>query len=268
MSNPSPLPVKGPKTQQPWLVIALAVLLVCAVAGYKLYSSVIPMSAQYLAEKIPQTIYQEIGEHGLKSMDESTFSASELSAERKQQINELFGSVIEKLQLQPDAYQLKFRSWQQGVNAFALPGGAIIITDDLVDKMQTNEQLAAIILHEIGHIKQNHNMQNMIRTSLFYISLSVIFGDLSLVSDLLIEASVMGINLSYSREFENEADTFSATSMRSLYGDVSALKQAMELLHEDSELDSSEQESSEPEHSWLSTHPGLAERLQTISAFE
>ncbi|WDD99401.1 M48 family metallopeptidase [Thalassomonas actiniarum] len=263
MSNPSPWPVKDTKKQQPWLLIALAVLLVCAVAGYKLYSSIIPMSAQYLAEKIPQTIYQQIGEHGLKSMDESTFSASELSAEKKQQVSELFSSVVERLQLEPESYQLEFRSWEETANAFALPGGTIILTDVLVEKMQNNEQLTAIILHEVGHIKQNHNMQNMIRTSLFYISLSVIFGDLSLVADLLIEASVMGVNLSYSRAFENEADAFSASSMRTLYGDVSALKQAMELLHEDSG-----QEDSEQENSWLSTHPGLAERLQTISAFD
>ena len=241
-----------------WIVIAAAMTVTLLVFGYKLHTSIIPASAEYLAEKMPQEIYHVIGEQSLQSLDESEFSVSKLPEQKRQQVIQQFEAISKQLELTHEQYKLEFRYWNDTANAFALADGTIILTDKLVNKMQTEQQLAAIILHEVGHVEHNHNMENLIRTSLFYISLSLFFGDISVVSDLLIEASTLGANLDYSREFENEADAYSAAKMQQLYGDVSPLKQAMQLLHDDTEK----------EHSWFSTHPGLNERLDIISSFD
>ena len=251
--------------QQPnrrnWLYITLACLLGLSVAGYKAHTRWLPDIAEYIAEVIPREIYQAIGETTLESLDREDFKPSEISAARQAQITQEFDFLIEQLALDKDNYQLHFRDWNGGINAFALMNGAVVITDDLLEALQQPLQVNAVLLHEIGHIKHNHLMKNTIRVSIFYITMLLIFGDISAVADLLVETSVAGMSFSFSRQYELEADAYAARSMQQLYNTIEPAIKAFEAL---AAADHTEAENAAEDSvfkQWLSTHPPTATRI-------
>ena len=266
-----------------WLYIGLGALLTILVVVYKAHTRWIPDTATYIAAEIPQEIYHTIGEQTLKSLDEESFKPSELSEDKQSQVRTEFNQLLKKLLLEDNKYQLQFRAWSKGMNAFALMDGTIVVTDDLVNQLENPQQLNSVLLHEIGHISQNHLMENTIRVSIFYVTLSLIFGDISIVSDLLIEASTMGANLGFSREFELQADAFAAKAMIAQYGSIEQMVMALEKLEKahqetvknaqskDEMADENDKEESQDRtaaniHPWLTTHPPTDKRIEHIQS--
>jgi len=88
------------------------------------------------------------------------------------------------------------------VNAVALPGGQVLIFDGLLQEADDPDELAGVVGHEIGHVRERHVMQSLLRQ----FGLSILLGGLK--SD--IGTTVFGVaSMSYSREAEREADAFS-----------------------------------------------------------
>lgn len=86
------------------------------------------------------------------------------------------------------------------INAVALPGGQIIIFRGLIDEARSPDEVAGVLAHEIGHVRERHVMKAMLRQ----LGLSV------LLSGSDIGATAGGIlSLGYSRDAEGEADAFS-----------------------------------------------------------
>ena len=261
--------------QRQWALIIFFSVVTLAVLGYRLYHSFLPTASTYIADKIPKEIYQSIGQSALEQLDETEFSDSELDVTTQDAIRTDFNQLINELNLDPDRFTLHMRHWKGQMNAFALMDGSIVITDALVNNLNAvldsnaphdseqalnTQAIRAVLLHEIGHIEHNHLMEHTIRVSLFYISASLIFGDISVVSQILLEGSTMGLNIAYSRDLEVEADQYAADQLTKLYGNPAALVQALTVLYQESEQESK----SEPDLHWLSTHPNLEARLEGI----
>jgi predicted Zn-dependent protease len=85
-------------------------------------------------------------------------------------------------------------------NAFALPGGYLLITDRLITAMNSPEECAAVIAHEIGHIEKKHTLSKLLAN----FTASILFGDKALAS----EAAELLATSAYSRKQEEEADRF------------------------------------------------------------
>ncbi len=238
-----------------WLAIGLSITIGISIALYKVYSVILPGASEYIAERIPNEVYQKIGESSLRSFDQSEFTTSQLTVEKQSEISAQYKQLIENLKLDPTKFKIHFRYWDGKMNAFALMDGSIVVTDALITNLTHHRQIDAVLLHEIGHIEHNHIMENIIRVSLFYISMSFIFGDVSVVSDLLIEGSTLGINTSYSRQFEGEADSYAIEQLNVLYDDSSAMKDALSILYKNSE---------EEQFHWLATHPTFEARMENI----
>ncbi|MBK9107557.1 MAG: M48 family metallopeptidase [Saprospiraceae bacterium] len=92
------------------------------------------------------------------------------------------------------------------VNAFAMPGGSIVVYQGLFDKMQNYEALAGLLGHEFAHVEKRHSLRSMFRSLSGYMFLSLLFGDLTGIMGVLLDNANSIQNLSYSREFEREAD--------------------------------------------------------------
>ena len=139
-------------------------------------------------------------------------------------------------------------------NAFALPGGRIVVFDGILRKMHTKEELAALLAHEVSHVHYRHSLRNIFRSLGGYLFLSLLLNDINGVVTILADNSNMLANLTYSRELETEADQkamaiFKAdgldlkgfvdlfTVLKTAHGDVESLK-------------------------LLSTHPLTADRLR------
>lgn len=241
------------KDNKQWWYIGIAMVIGIFIMGYKTYTYFIPVTAEFIAEKIPDVVYEEIGEASLNSFDQETFSPTELNESEQDKVQQAYDELITTLALPPEKFKLFFRNFDGKVNAFALMDGSIIVSDALVRGLNDHALIQAVLLHEMGHIEHNHLMENTIRVSLFYIILSMVFGDISVVSDLLIEGSTHGLQISYSRDMETEADLYAVDKLNILFGDASAMEKALIIIHEQNE---------EQDDNWLSTHPTLVERIK------
>ena len=89
------------------------------------------------------------------------------------------------------------------VNAFALPGGRVIVHSGLIAQTESAEELAGVLAHEVQHVELRHSLRQMIHTTGWAAVLTVVLGDVSAITGVL--AHQLG-NLQYSRTLESEAD--------------------------------------------------------------
>ena len=222
----------------------------------------IPWLSRALVVVVPTPIAQHVGEQVLDTLDTHFLSPSTLSAEEQQAVSAQFDALQAALGPFPMPPRLLFRSWDQGPNAMALSDGTVIVLDSLVTMAETPEQLAGILLHELGHVQHEHVMVALVRSALLSVTMMAITGESGGVIDTLSGAGVFVISQGFSRSAEEEADAYAAEHMQQLYGSVAPMQAMFQAL-----LDSAEGEGGDEETipQWLSTHPGLAERIEALS---
>ena len=101
-----------------------------------------------------------------------------------------------------------------GPNAFALPDGTIVFTDEMVRLAEHDDELSAVLAHEIGHVVRRHGMRTIIQDSLLGFLILAITGDITGSSELFIGLPVLLTEMAYSREFEREADQYALAYMQ------------------------------------------------------
>lgn len=94
----------------------------------------------------------------------------------------------------------------ENVNAFALPDGNIIIYTAILEDMDSYEELAGLLGHEVAHINNRHSMKMLCRNLSGYIFISAVLSDVNGIMAIIGDNVNNLQNLSYSREFEYEAD--------------------------------------------------------------
>jgi predicted Zn-dependent protease len=145
------------------------------------------------------------------------------------------------------------------VNAFALPGGRIVLTMPLIAQAETPEEVAGVLAHELGHAAYRHPEAELIRQAGLTLIVSALTnGGGSSFTALAGSAAI----LSYSRSAEADADAFAVETMEKAAIDPMGLKHFFEKLLKDEGrnrggviggLESA-----------FSTHPGTEERIKTI----
>lgn len=147
------------------------------------------------------------------------------------------------------------------INAFALPGGYIYVFKGLLDICQTDDELAAVLAHEIGHVTERHAIKHL-QGSLGYTALSFltalanpkgIDGRARQVADL----AFISMMLSYSREDELQADELSIKYMKAAGYDPKAVVTVLEKLKE------SRQKGPLRIYSAFRTHPYVSDRIKS-----
>jgi Zn-dependent protease with chaperone function len=118
--------------------------------------------------------------------------------------------ALEKLagQLTPTAGELRIRVVHAPmVNAAALPGGHIVIFDELLKQADSPDELAGVLAHEIAHVERRHTTQAMIRELGLGVFVSALGGTTGASAEALLSAG-------YSRAAENEADSDAIETLR------------------------------------------------------
>jgi predicted Zn-dependent protease len=100
-------------------------------------------------------------------------------------------------------------------NAFALPGGKVYLFSGLLARAQNPDEIAGVLAHEFGHLRHRDNMRNLIYSGGTSFLIGLLFGDIT-GSGALIMASRSLVSASYSREAEQNADSFAIEVMRKL----------------------------------------------------
>ena len=115
----------------------------------------------------------------------------------------------------PDAtYTLQFRSSPAiGPNAFALPGGTVVLLDELEKTAQHDDEIVAVLAHEIGHLTGRHTMRHVLQTSAAGVLVAAVVGDVLSLSSYAAALPAFLLEARYSRAFELEADRVGFTLM-------------------------------------------------------
>ena len=139
---------------------ALAALVVTAGFAWWCIAYGLPVAATLAAAFVPADLEAKLGDQTLATLDKGLCSASALDAGRQQELRKSFGTLTAGL---GDGYnyRLELRACGRiGPNAFALPGGAIVVTDDLVKLAQNDQQVLAVLAHEIGHVRHRQDRKS------------------------------------------------------------------------------------------------------------
>ena len=174
-------------------------------------------------------------------------------------------TIGQKLVLATDAgkspYQFDFHvlADPNTVNAFAVPGGQIFITMGLLKKLKSEDQIAGVLGHEMGHVIGRHSAEQMAKTALLRGlagAAGVAGGDYTTAQTAQYVANL--VNLSYGRDDELESDDFGVKYMIDAAYNPEALLDVMKVLEESS----GGKQSAE----FMSTHPSPANRTERIKA--
>jgi predicted Zn-dependent protease len=92
------------------------------------------------------------------------------------------------------------------LNAFAIPGGHIVVYTGLLKAVKRPEELAGVLAHEMAHITQRHSLRNLIEALGLSLTLQTLFGDAGGLTALASKGSETLLRQKFSRDTEREAD--------------------------------------------------------------
>ncbi|WP_417724337.1 M48 family metallopeptidase [Salipiger sp.] len=99
------------------------------------------------------------------------------------------------------------------VNAFAAPGGQVVIVRGLIDKADSPDMVAAVLAHEIGHVVHRDPTRGALRAAGSVGLLGLMFGDFTGGAAMAFLADRL-LNAQYSQEAESQADRFAHAMLR------------------------------------------------------
>lgn len=188
-----------------WTAV-LAGLVVIAVAVRWFVVIGLPVVASRVAFALPPQAAQALTHGALDVLDRTIFNPSTLAQERQDQIGLLFDDVVAQAH-SGEQFRLRFRaSPVVGANAFALPSGDVVLTDELVALAERDEEIAAVLAHEAGHVVHRHALREVLQNSTVALLVLAVTGDAGMVSSFVTALPTYLAQLTYSRDFEREAD--------------------------------------------------------------
>jgi len=254
-------PSEGPVAwlEERWGVALAGVALIACIllAGY-FYG--LPAAAERIAVRIPVETEQALGRQTLDWLDEQGwFLPTNLDKNTRESVKHGFDRLRSGLPLK-NYYQLEFRASRiMGANAFALPGGAIVITDDMVKAAKSPEEVLAVLAHEIGHVELRHTLRSVLQNSVVAVAAAAITSDAASLSVAVAGLPVLVAQTKYSREFEAAADEYAFKLLKRKGYSTAAFASLMERL-------AKKHEQEERAFAYVSTHPVTAERVKRARA--
>ena len=181
------------------IFVCVATLAIGAIWG-------VPRAADAIALRIPPSVEHALGEEVLENLDRFGLKASALDAERRRALVERFDKLAAEA---GGSYVVTFRDAPGvGANAFAIPGGTVVVTDQLVRKLGDDREFDAVVAHEIGHQQRRHALRQTLRGSMVAIIAAFFAGDVSSASTVVVAVPTFLLTSHYSRDFEDEADHY------------------------------------------------------------
>ncbi len=238
--------VKNPLRRSPVLAVILGILILFG-AGYFL---ILPAIADVFGRNFPKEYEIEMGE----SIYESVLAQEKIDSVKTKDINLFF----QLLKVDGD-YPVRITVVDKNINnAFALPGGGIVVYSKMLDQLKTPESLAALLAHEYSHIQLKHATRGLFKNLAGYMFISILFSDAGGIAGILVQNAHQLTTLSYSRAMENEADENGLKILSENGISKVGMKQLFMQLKKENNLAINEM---------LSTHPDLDARIKVVEDF-
>ena len=192
-----------PLIELSWLIGSLIVLV-------GLIFLVLGLSADWAVSKTPISVETWIGRLAL----------DEFPAEENEALEERLQSLLASLPEDSPLHQYTFHVFlddSDTVNAIALPGGNIVVYQGLLDQIESENELAMILAHELGHFAHRDHLRGLGRGLGITLATTLIFGQESAASNLAAK-TLLTFQTKYSREQESAADQFGVDLLTRRYG--------------------------------------------------
>jgi len=193
---------------------AVAALAAVALVSWLFVQFGVPALAGVAARGMPPSVDATIGVEGLELLDGSLFAPSKLPEARRAGLAARFDAMTSGLD-DGHSYRLELRrGGKLGPNAFALPSGIVVVTDELVEMAEDDEEIAAILAHEIGHVRGRHTLRLLLQDAGVAALAFAVLGDIGSASSLAAAIPVLLVQAKHSRDFEREADAYARQWLR------------------------------------------------------
>lgn len=203
------------RLQGSWHWAWFAVLALLALGALSYWRG-LPLAARWLVHLVPPGMTQQIGQTTLQALDQGPLKPSKLPLAEQQawatRLQAALSHVPSPTGEPVRPVRVTFRHSRLGPNALALPDGVMVVTDELVELLRDRpDVLIGVAGHEWGHVQRQHGLRALIQASLLSVAVGAMVGDFSTI--LAGVPTLLG-QLSYSRDFEREADEAAVEVLR------------------------------------------------------
>ena len=206
----------------------------------------------WLGERVARNISKE-WEIGMgKEMHQSIMGSMKVDSFRSKLANDFYKGLHFNISYPVTVTVVESKE----VNAFAIPGGNIVIHSSLLNRLREPEELAALLSHEASHIELRHSLRNIFRSMARKMFLMLIIGNESGLASFMVDNADNLKGLEYSRTLETEADSYGINLLRSSEISPTGMLNLMEIL----KTETKEKEPAE----FLNTHPVFKTRTENI----
>jgi Zn-dependent protease with chaperone function len=156
----------------------------------------------WLSEKLASTV-------SIKTEEEfgsAVYDALSIASTENKEATVLLNDFFSEMKVQTD-YNVKITVVNGDVvNAFALPGGNIVVYSALLNELKSYPELAALLSHEFIHVNNRHSTKSVFRQIGSKIFFALLFGKFGSVTSVLVDQADRFKSLKYTRSLEKEAD--------------------------------------------------------------
>lgn len=167
-------------------------------------------SAPLIAAMTPIEVEESIGR---STVEQVTLlfggfrSGNELTCRGRDGLRALNAMTAHLTAVDDSPYEFKVRVLDIDIpNAFAAPGGYIVIFRGLIDLAESPDEVAGVLAHEMGHVTHQHSMTHLVRTIGFQALIVPLITGGAMAADVLSEVGQAAMQASYTRDMEEDAD--------------------------------------------------------------
>lgn len=231
--------------------------------GLAVVAAMVYLSMTYLPDRVAQVLPEKWRNKMGKDMEQSVVEGARICSSPVG--DAALGTLIGNLaQGAPDMPPISVHVYDIPIlNAFAVPGGNIIMTRELLEKADAPEEIAGILAHEIGHVYFRHPEMQAVRLAGMDVLTSIFTGTKG--GTMTTNMAVLATLLRYSREAEAEADSYAEETLVKASIDPIGLKTFFTKilkLEADMKVGNS---TFQALGNLFSTHPGTEDRIKLIT---
>ncbi len=208
----------------------------------------------FVVEHIPPEVEKKIGKVAVQEILKQQKVVTD--AEIVRTVDAICTRLVSALPANP--YQFKFTVVQSDqVNAFAFPGGQIVIFSSLLGEAESSEEVAGVLAHEIQHVLRRHSVRRIVRGLGLVAGAQIVLGDFGGILAMGQQVAEELLILKFGRDQESEADTFGLELLIKAQINPSGMPSFFEkLARKESELTDG--------LTFMSSHPGSRERAKEL----
>lgn len=241
--------------------LALITLTFCVLSIVGLYLCK-DLMVEKIANKVPVSWEKEVGDKlfSTLSLNYQFIKNDSLKKEFVRVAKPLF-KQIEAKGYTIDLYFVK----NSEINAFALPGGKVIIQTGLIENAKSWEEVLGVLSHELAHVTRRHHVRGIINNIGIFTLISVAIGDISAIAGTIANLGGELAYLSNSRDFENEADETGWEYMVKAKINPAGFISFFETLKKENKKETAiDSTLSKVDLTFLSTHPNTQARIDNL----